>query len=261
MTVPQLVDRLALKRSRTRAAHTLQSADYLKQEMACIIRDRLADLTRSFHRGLDLGAHTGWPIAPLMATTHISCDISEAMVRQAQGMRIVASEEALPFAPHAFDLIISAGSLHWVNDLPGTLVQCLRCLEPGGFFIASFLGAPTLEELHTSLIHGDATVLGGARRHIVPMIDVREAGQLMVRAGFAMPVAEIDKLTVLYEDPFILLSDLRAMGERNVLWGRSFLRRDVLQAAHAYYHQTYGTTDGRIPASFSILTMSGWAPE
>jgi SAM-dependent methyltransferase len=253
-------DRTLLRQRRTRAAGTLASADFLKTACAELVADRLADVARPFARVLDLGCHTGWPNGSVVPT--VSCDLSPAMASRAPGLRLVADEEWLPFADASFDLVVSAGSLHWVNDLPGTLIQINRALVPDGLFLGALLGGETLFELRHCLMAAEEALTGGAAPRVSPFLDVRDGGSLLQRAGFAMPVAEVDRIDVTYDDPFKLLIDLRAMGETSVLLERPRkpLRRDVLAHALALYRQRHARPDGRVAATFQIITLCGWAP-
>ncbi len=259
MTIVAPFNRRLLRLHRARAAADFGAVAFLKTVMAQGIADRLADINRRFEVALDLGAHQGWR-ASAIATRLIACDISPAMLAHTPGLKLVADEEALPFAPASFDLVVSAGSLHWVNDLPGCLLQIRQILKPDGFFIATLIGGNSLHELRSCLLQAEADVIDGARQRVSPMIDVRDAGTLLQRAGFAMPVAEVDHLVVRYESPLSLLRDLRAMGESNALFGAAALRRDVLLRTCHLYVERHGDSDGRVPASFGLITLAGWAP-
>jgi NADH dehydrogenase [ubiquinone] 1 alpha subcomplex assembly factor 5 len=259
MTAAAPFNRALLRLHRARAAAGFGAVAFLKTAMAQGIAERLADINRQFISGLDLGAHQGWLAQPI-ASQLIACDISAAMLAQTPGLKLVADEEALPFAPASFDLVVSAGSLHWINDLPGCLLQIRQILKPDGFFIATLIGGDSLRELRSCLLQAEADVLDGARQRVSPMIDVRDAGSLLQRAGFAMPVADVDHLAVSYASPLALLRDLRAMGESNALFGLAPLRRDVLLRMCSLYVERYGDSDGRIPASFALVTMAGWSP-
>jgi NADH dehydrogenase [ubiquinone] 1 alpha subcomplex assembly factor 5 len=259
MTHAAPFNRTLLRRHRHRAAAEFGTVDYLKKAMASGIEERLADINRRFALGLDLGAHQGWP-AGAIAAQLIACDISAKMIASAPGLKLVADEEALPFAPANFDLVVSAGSLHWVNDLPGCLLQIRQILKPDGFFIATLIGGDSLHQLRSCLLQAELDITGGARQRVSPMIDVRDAGALLQRAGFAMPVAEVDHLTVSYASPLALLQELRAMGESNALMECAPLRRDVLMRMCALYVKRHGDAAGRVPAQFSLITMAGWAP-
>jgi NADH dehydrogenase [ubiquinone] 1 alpha subcomplex assembly factor 5 len=259
MTQEAPFNRALHRQRRQRAAADFGTVDFLKKAMASGIEERLADINRRFALALDLGAHQGWQ-AGAIAAKLIACDMSAKMLAPAPGLKIVADEEALPFAPASFDLVVSAGSLHWVNDLPGCLLQIRQILKPDGFFIATLIGGDSLQQLRSCLLQAEADILGGARQRVSPMIDVRDAGALLQRASFAMPVAEVDHLTVSYASPLALLQELRAMGESNALMDAAPLRRDVLMRMCALYVERHGNAEGRVPAQFSFITMAGWAP-
>jgi SAM-dependent methyltransferase len=262
----QPFDRSLLRIRRDRAAAGFDRVDFLLETAVIQLADRLADTTRSFDRALVLGAHTGIA-APILAAsgkvaTIVSSDASPAMTARSSGLRVVADEEALPFADAAFDLIVSPLVLHWVNDLPGSLIQCRRCLKPDGLFLAAMLGGDTLAELREASLIAESEVTGGAAPRVAPFAPVRELGGLLQRAGLALPVADSDRLTVRYPDPFALMSEIRAMGGANVPApgpGRP-MRRDVLRRVAEIYADRFADPDGRIRATFEIVYLTGWAP-
>jgi SAM-dependent methyltransferase len=174
----------------------------------------------------------------------------------------VADEEALPFAEGSFDLVASALSLHWTNDLPGVLVQIRRALAPDGLLLAALVGGQSLNELRTALTSAEAELTGGASPRVAPFADVRDLGQLLQRAGFALPVTDLEPIIVRYSSMFALMRDLRAMGATNALTERSRvpLRRAVLMRAAEIYADRFADPDGRIRATFDIIWLSGWAP-
>lgn len=265
-TAIEIFDRRAVRRHRDRAAANLAAHDFLIREIAERLADRLADFTRPFPVTLELGCHTGQLRRQLAdrggIETLLQADISQAMARRADGARLVADEEFLPFAADSVDLVASVLSLHWVNDLPGTLIQTNRLLKPDGLFIAAIFGGETLHELRHSLLAAESEVEGGASPRVSPFTDVRDAGMLLQRAGFALPVVDADTITVSYPDPFALMREVRGMGESNAMVERrdGFSRRATLQAAARHYHDTFATADGRIPATFQVLYLTGWAP-
>lgn len=259
-------DRLAVRRRRDRAGRSAEPATFLFDTIAERLTDRLDDLRRSFADALILGA-LGGRLAELVAArpglrTLITADLSEALARRAAGPAVVADEEALPFAAGAFDLIIGGFSLHAVNDLPGALVQARRALRPDGLFLAAMAGGQTLFELRRALIEAEAEIEGGASPRVAPFAELRDAGALLQRAGFALPVADQDTITVSWPDALALMADLRAMGEANALSERLRrpTRRATLLAAAARYRELFGDDRGRIPATFQILYLTGWAP-
>ncbi len=266
---PIVFNRRAVRRNRDRAAPGLAGHDFLLVEAAERLLDRLDDVKRDFPLALDLGCRTGF-LAGLLgrrgrARTLIQCDLSEPMARAARdahgGPVLAADEEAIPFADGAFDLILSSLALHWVNDLPGTLVQIRRALKPDGLFLAAMFGGETLKELRGALTEADLATSGGASPRVSPFAQVRDLGQLLQRAGFALPVVDADTVTVAYADPARLLADLRGMGEANAtaLRRQSFSRRDFFAAAREHYRRLTGI-DGRAPATFQIVYLTAWAP-
>ena len=176
--------------------------------------------------------------------------------------RILADEEALPFADSSLDAVLSALSLHWVNDLPGALVQIRRALKPDGLFLGVMLGGETLVELRDVMTEAEIETVGGLSPHVSPFADVADLGGLLQRAGFALPVVDTEKLTVTYESVFDLFRDLRGMGETNALLERprTPMRRETLLRAAALYAERFAGPDGRIPATFQFLWLTGWTP-
>lgn len=272
-TVPNAMnvfDRALVRRHRDRAAPGFADHDFLFMEGAERLCDRLLDINRNFSMGLDLGCHAGELSQALAAIDKIEslvqADLSPDMARLAQARTIkptvVMDEEQLPFALSAFDIVMSNLSLHWVNDLPGALAQIRLSLKPDGLFLGQVLGGETLFELRTVLGDAEHALDGGWSPRISPFADVRDLGALLQRAGFALPVVDIDTITVRYTDPFKLLKDLRGMGESNAVLERrrTPLKRQTLMAAMARYVERFADSDGRIPATFEILTMTAWAP-
>jgi NADH dehydrogenase [ubiquinone] 1 alpha subcomplex assembly factor 5 len=256
-------DRAAVRQHRDRAAADFAEHDFLFREIADRLGDRLQDVDRRFTSVLDLGGGHGVPISGLDTTTMITGDLSEALLRRSGRQRpVTLNEELLPFGENVFDLAVSTLSLHWVNDLPGALIQICRALKPDGLFLAAILGGNTLIELRHVLLEAEAETTSGTRPHTSPVADVADAGALLQRAGFALPVVDTDTLTVTYTNMFSLMRDLRGMGETNAVAarGRRFMRRDTLFTAAEKYQTLYAGTDGRIPATFQILWLTGWAP-
>jgi NADH dehydrogenase [ubiquinone] 1 alpha subcomplex assembly factor 5 len=193
----------------------------------------------------------------------IQSDLSQEMARRSRGPRLVADEEALPFGPGRLDLVLSCFSLHWVNDLPGALAQIRYALKPDGLLLAAMPGGTTLAELRESLMRAELEMGGGAAPRVSPFVDVRDAGMLLQRAGFALPVVDVDTITVTYDHPLRLMQELRAMGEANALAQRDRvpLKRATLLRACEIYRELFGDREERIPATFQILTLSGWGPD
>jgi SAM-dependent methyltransferase len=263
----RIFDRPAIRAHRERAARDLPAHDFLMREVADRLADRLDDMRRSFPLALELGCRgpalaraaagragiEGWTgAAPTMAAA-----------REAAPLAALAEEEAIPFVEGVFDLVISSFALHWVNDLPGALLQARRCLKPDGLFLAALPGGDSLIELRAALLEAEAVISGGASPRVSPFVDLRDAAALLQRAGFALPVADVDTITVSYSDPLALMRDLRGMGETNAMAARprGFLRRDLLLEAARIYQARHGEPDGRIPATFQIVFLTGWAPD
>ncbi len=264
-----LFDRRLLRRRRDRAAANLAAHDFLFAEVAERLTERLDDVTRKFPRALDLGCHGGALARALGrrggVETLVQCDLSPAMARAAASAgrpSLAADEEALPFAPRSFDLVMSVLSLHWVNDLPGALIQIRQALKPDGLFLGALLGGETLAELRTALMEAELAEEAGASPRVSPFAEVRDAGALLQRAGFALPVADVDTIPVTYPDALALMRDLRGMGESNALVERrrTPTRRATLARAAAIYAEKFAAADGRVPATFQVITLTAWAP-
>ncbi len=260
-------NRAVVRLRRDRAAPALEKCAFLFKEAAERLADRLDDVKRRFPAALDLGCHGGQLGRRLNGRggveTLVQCDLSLEMARRAGNLCLAADEEFLPFAPQSFDLILSCLSLHWVNDLPGALVQARRALKADGLFLASMLGGETLKELRQVLAEAEISLDGGLSPRISPFADVKDAGDLLQRAGFALPVADSDAVTVLYADPLELMADLRAMGESNaVIENRKGLtRRRTMTQALDDYQQTFATDDGRVTATFQVIYLTGWVAQ
>lgn len=260
--VPRLV-----RAHRERAAPGLDEHDFLFREVAERLADRLLDIKRSFPLALDVGCHGG-EFGRIVGNrggieTLIQCDPAPAMAMRAGGLALAVEPEALPFPDGIFDLVVSVLSLHWINDLPGVLARIRRLLKPDGLFLAALAGGGTLGELRAALTEAELAVTGGASPRVAPFVDLRDAGALLQRAGFALPVADADTVTVRYENMFRLMADLRGMGESAAMSGipRHFTRRGVLMRAAEIYRARHEGADGRIPATFQLVWLTGWAPD
>lgn len=253
---PRIFDRRLL-RARQRRALAKGAPDFLLTRAADDLLDRLLTVKRDFARSLDLGAPAAHFAQAIVAS-------GRAAPLRAGGLSgdVVADEEALPFAPAAFDLVVSGMALQWVNDLPGVFAQVRRILAPDGLFLACLPGGASLVELRVALAQAEEEITGGASPRVSPFVDVRDMGGLLQRAGFALPVADVDSFTVRYDSALALMADLRAMGAGNVLVRRANrpLRRDVLARAAQIYAEQFSDPDGRVRASFEIVWISGWAP-
>ena len=257
-------NRKTVRHHRNRAAAKLAQNDFLFAETGERICDRLDDFNRKFPDALDLGCRTGG-LKRIIGKRGginrlIQCDLAQAMSNRAGVMTLVADEEFLPFAPKSFDLVMSNLTLHWVNDLPGCLTQIRQTLKLEGLFLANMLGGDTLKELRQSLIKAESSICGGLSPRVSPFTDVKDAGNLLQRAGFNLPVADMETITVSYPNPLQLMNDLRAMGESNAIISaqKGFTSRSLLMEAARYYVEDFAGDDGRIPASFQVISLSGW---
>ena len=265
-----IFDRRLVRKRRDRAAAGFAAHDFLVREAADRLADRLDDVLRRFPVALDLGCHTGELAEAVKGRggieTLVQCDLSPAMAARAAANgrpTLAVDEEWLPFAPASFDLVLSCLSLHWVNDLPGTLVQIRRILTPDGLFLAVMLGGETLVELRRSLAAAESEIEGGLSPRVSPFADVRDLGALLQRAGFAQPIADSDLVAVSYGDPMRLMAELRGMGETNAVaeQRKGMTRRATMFAALAAYQRDFVDADGRLPATFHLLGLTGWVAQ
>jgi SAM-dependent methyltransferase len=264
-----LFDRRAWRLHRDRAARQALAAgavDFLHAEIAERLIDRLDLVNREFALALDLGARDGGlgrALAGRAGTVRVvAAEPAAAFLARAPGSRVAADPELVPFRDASFDLVASNLALHWVADLPGALVQLRRVLKPDGLLLAAMLGGRTLVELRTALFEAELAEEGGVSPRVSPTAELGDAAALLQRAGFALPVADSETLTVSYPDLLALLRDLRGMGETNALAARrrGFLRRATLARAAQLYAERFGDAEGRIPATFEVLFLYGWAP-
>ncbi len=260
-------DRRLARAHRDRAAAHYGAHDFLHREIAERVLERLDEIKRRFPLALDLGCRTGVVGAMLQGRggieTLIECDLSPAMVGRAGGaLRLVGDEERLPFREASLDLVISVLGLHWVNDLPGALIQIRRALKPDGLFLGAFFGGETLHELRAAWLHAELERTGGASPRVSPMAAVEDMASLMQRAGFALPVVDTDRITVTYQEPLALMRELRGMGEANTARARRshFTGRATLFAAASAYHSLHAGAENRIPATFQTIYLTGWCP-
>lgn len=262
----RIFDRRLLIERRNRLADGAADHDFLLARVADDLAERLSAINRRFPIALNLGAHHGLLGRRLrrLPGVELVIDMEPAarLLAQCGGPRVQADEEALPFAGESFDLVVSGLALQFVNDLPGTLLQVRRLLKPDGLLLAAMLGGITLTELRTAMIAAEEEIEGGASPRVAPFADVRDLGALLQRAGFALPVADSETVTVTYADPLALMRELRAMGAANALLARkkSPLRRVTLARALEIYADRFGIANGRIPATFEIITLTAWAP-
>ena len=257
---PLLFDRRAVRRYRRRAL-AAGLPDFLNEVISVEIADRLSGILRDFSTILVHRAHPGSLIANLTQARPASRFVLSDVVAH-PGVEVVIDEEALPFAPQSLDCIIWILGLEQLNDLPGTLVQVRRALRPDGVFLAAALSGDSFAELRTSLIAAESEMSGGASPRVAPFVDLRDWGALLQRAGFALPVADADRLIVRYGDSLALMRDLKAQGLSNALLARrkNLTHPALLARAAAHYAERYSDTDGRIRATLEIAYLTGWAP-
>jgi NADH dehydrogenase [ubiquinone] 1 alpha subcomplex assembly factor 5 len=258
-------DRRAWRAHRERASRA-GTVDFLHAEVAERLLDRLDVVNREFPSVLDLGARDDGLARALalragMARV-VAAEPAAALLAGAAGPRVAADPELLPFGDASFDLIASNLVLHWANDLPGVLVQLRHALKPDGLLLAALLGGQTLVELRTALFEAELAEENGVSPRVSPSVELGDAAALLQRAGFALPVADSETITVTYPDMLALMRDLRGMGETNALAARRrFLRRGTLARAALIYAERFGDGEGRIPATFEVLFLCGWAPD
>lgn len=262
MSSPLVFDRPLLRRRLARAA-ALGPADFLLERVAEDVGDRLLAVKRDFPRALDLGSATDAVARVLARHPGIETVIRAAPRAAGPGFpTVIADEEALPFAQGALDLIVSGLSLQHVNDLPGALTQVRRALKPDGLFLGALIGGSSLGELREVFAIAESETTGGLSPRVAPFADVRDMGALLQRAGFALPVTDVDRVVVRYASPFTLFADLRRMGAANALTERRRvpLRRATVLRAAELYGERFADTDGKVRATFEIVWLSGWAP-
>ena len=258
MAAPRIFDPRAVRRHRDRAAARVDRVADLLTDLAERLLDRLDDTTRRFSQALDLGGRG--VVAPLLRARGIatvSCDLSPRMAARNPAPAVVADPEALPFAPGSFDLVVASLSLHWINDLPGALIQLRRALRPEGLLLASLPALGTLDTFRAALAEAEAALSGGTAPRVSPFPDLRDCAGLLQRAGFVLPVADAEEIVLRYADPLALLADLRAAGEANALTERDrrIPPRDLFPAALA----ALPAAEGRVAARLRLAVMTGWA--
>ncbi|ADZ68900.1 class I SAM-dependent methyltransferase [Polymorphum gilvum] len=266
MPSPALFDRSLLAARRTRALRAARAgSDFLLAAVAEDLADRLSTITRVFGHAVDLGGHTGHVAALLRASGKAETVLRGDLFVADPSLPppdFVFDDALLPLADASVGLVVSALSLHFVNDLPGTLIQIRRALRPDGLFLGALLGGDTLSELRDVLMRAELESSGGAAPRVAPFADTRDLGTLLQRAGFALPVTDADRITVRYASLFDLMADLRAMGATSALTERSRkpLARSVFLRAAELYAQDHADPDGRIRATFQVVSLLGWAP-
>ena len=261
MQSPVIFDRRLLRARRRRAA-ALVPADFLLARVAEDLAERLSAVVRRFDLAADVGTPGEHLRQTLAASGKVGALVAADPLAAGTPLAIAADEEALPFGEASLDLVVSALALHLVNDLPGTLIQIRRALKPDGLFLAALLGGETLTELRQAFAEAETEMEGGVSPRVAPFPDLRDLGALLQRAGFALPVADTERLTVRYATVFSLMHDLRRMGATNALIERRRvpLRRATLTRMAEIYARRFSDPDGRLRATFEIVWLSGWAP-
>ncbi len=265
-----LFDRKLLALRRDRAAKGLRAVSFLKDRAVNDVCERLDFINRRFEQGLDIGSHGGFLAAAIARHSTVSakigalaqCDLSAAMLAQSGGNGFVADEDHMPLAPLSLDLIVSTLGLHWVNDVPGFLAQARVALRPDGLLLVTFLGGRTLQELRACLAKAETETYGEAYARVSPFADAQDGAQLLQRAGFALPVADSDVVTVRYASIFGLFRDLKAMGETAAFHQKAprRLTRRIIARAADLYQANHGDADGKVRATFELVTLTGWVP-
>lgn len=257
---PRIFDAVRRQARLARSAARFPQADFLHARAAANAAESLEAILRDFPVAVDLSAHPG-VFNAAVRSSDAAGRVGSVQTPVSLAQRAAPGADALPLADASTDLIVSLLTLHWANDLPGALAQIRRALKPDGLFIGTLFGAGTLKELRAVLTEVELEERGGAQARVSPFADGYDGAALLQRAGFALPVSDVDRFTVRYADLFALIRDLRAMGETNVLHGpvRPLSRRIVARAA-ALYAERYGLDDGRIPATFEIIHLAGWKP-
>lgn len=250
-----------MRQRKRRASAGFRDAAFLHQRVAADLADRLEAIPRPFLRALALGGG-GLFSRELQRRPALAARIPQVIEADLAAGHVLLDPEHLPFAPGSFNLIVSPLALHWVNDLPGALIQLRHSLKPDGLLLASLFGGDTLSELRLSLIEAESELTGGAGPRVAPFASLQDIAGLVQRTGFALPAADRDVLTVRYAEPMRLLADLRAMGETAALTERSprSLSRRILARAFEIYRDRFSDPDGGIRATFEILTATGWSP-
>jgi SAM-dependent methyltransferase len=260
---PLIFDR-SLLRARRRRARAMGPATFLLERAAADLAERLAAVLRRFPLALDLGTPGDAVHTALSGFDSVGAIVAANTDRYGNRapLFVAADEEALPFREGSFDLIVSALSLQFVNDVPGAFVQIRRALRPDGLFLAVLAGGETLTELRQSFAAAESEIEGGLSPRVAPFADLRDLGALLQRAGFALPVTDSDRIIVRYDSAFGLMHDLRRMGATNILADRrrTPLKRATLLRMAEIYAQRFADADGRVRATFEFLWLSGWAP-
>ncbi|KAK4412775.1 putative methyltransferase, mitochondrial [Sesamum alatum] len=271
----KIFDRNLKRKQRDRAAWLMRPEDSLLDAVAENLLDRLEDCKKTFPTALCMGGSLeairrllrgrgGIEKLIMMDTSYDMvklCKQAEQSLpnKNVETSFIVADEEFLPVKESSLDLVISCLGLHWTNDLPGAMIQTRLALKPDGLFLAAILGGETLRELRIACTVAQMEREGGISPRLSPLAQVRDAGNLLTRAGFSLPGVDVDEYTVRYNSALELIEHLRTMGETNALFQRSkILNRDTALATAAVYESMFAAEDGTIPATFQVIFMTGW---
>jgi SAM-dependent methyltransferase len=257
---PIVFDRSLQRRRRLRAAR-LPPANFLLDHVAGELADRLGMVLRRFDIAVDLGTPGEAVRAALRKLDAVGTIVGADVIARGKPF-VIADEETLPFRDASLDLVVSGLALHFVNDVPGVLAQIRRALKPDGLFVAALFGGETLTELRQAFAQAETEIEGGVSPRVAPFADLRQLGALLQRAGFALPVIDVERVTVRYGSAFDLMHDVRRMGATNPLLARRRvpLRRMTLMRMAEIYTRRFGDNDGRIRASFDVVWLSGWVP-
>lgn len=263
-------NRLRVIQHKDRAASTFEQVSFLKDRALEDVCDRLLFINRQFDRALDIGSHGGMLAAAIERTPDLKdkigflahCDVSAKMVARAQKAGFVGDEEHLPLATQSLNLITTTLCMHWINDVPGFMAQARLALKPDGLFLGSFFGGRTLNELRSAFAQAETQIRQEPSARVSPFADAQDGAQLLQRAGFALPVADSDVVTVRYDTVFGLFRDLKSMGETAAFAGSRGkpLTRSLIARVADIYADQFADSDGRIRATFEIVTLTGWAP-
>uniref|UniRef100_A0A2N9J3F3 Methyltransferase type 11 domain-containing protein n=1 Tax=Fagus sylvatica TaxID=28930 RepID=A0A2N9J3F3_FAGSY len=271
----KIFDRHLKRKQRDRAAWLMRPKDSFVDAVAENLLDRLEDCKKSFPSALCLGGSLE-AIRRLLRGRGaieklIMMDTSYDMIKLCKDAEkdvhnekietsyMVGDEEFLPVKESSLDLVISCLGLHWTNDLPGAMIQCRLALKPDGLFLGAILGGETLKELRIACTVAQMEREGGISPRISPLAQVRDAGNLLTRAGFALPGVDVDEYVVKYQSALELIEHLRSMGETNALLQRNnMLNRETALATAAIYDSMFAAEDGTIPATFQVIFMTGW---
>ncbi len=265
MAHPVIFDRRLLRDRLARAAQ-LGPATFLLERVADDLAARLSAVLRRFDLAVDLGtpsdAVRGALASRIETVVSVHRMAGRPKGREAGALAMAADEEALPFRDASLDLVVSALALQFVNDLPGALIQIRRALKPDGLLLAAMIGGESLFELREAFALAEAEVEGGVSPRVAPFADLRDIGSLLQRAGFALPVTDVDSVVVRYDNALALMADLRRMGATNIMIERrrTPTRMATMLRMSEIYAKRFSDPDGRIRATFDVIWLSGWAP-